>query len=78
VLIGNEKLARTVSRMLFDRGVHAFMVEFPATPTGAARFRMQVQATHKPDEARDAARIIAGALADARAHLTSAFGYHLT
>ncbi|HET8642094.1 MAG TPA: aminotransferase class I/II-fold pyridoxal phosphate-dependent enzyme [Pseudonocardiaceae bacterium] len=78
VLIGNDKLARTVSRILFDRGVHAFMVEFPATPTGAARFRMQVQATHKPDEAREAARIVAGALADARAHLASAFGYHLT
>lgn len=78
VLIGNEKLARTVSRILFDRGVHAFMVEFPATPTGAARFRLQVQAAHKPDEARDAARIIEGALADARAYLSSAFGYELT
>lgn len=78
VLIGNEKLARTVSGMLFDRGVHAFMAEFPATPTGAARLRMQVQATHKPDEAREAAGIVASALADARAHLASAFGYNLT
>lgn len=78
VLIGNEKLARTVSRILFDRGVHAFMVEFPATPTGAARFRMQVQAAHKPDEAREAARVVAGALAGARSRLSSAFGSDLT
>jgi len=52
--------------------------QFPATPTGAARFRMQVQATHKANEAREAAHIVAGALVDARAHLASALGYHLT
>ncbi|WP_224250065.1 aminotransferase class I/II-fold pyridoxal phosphate-dependent enzyme [Hyalangium gracile] len=74
LLIGNEKLARTVNRLLFDRGVLAFMVEFPVTPIGASRFRLQVQAAHKPEEAREAARIIDKAIADARAHLSSAFG----
>lgn len=74
LLIGNEKLARIANRLLFDRGVLAFMVEFPVTPTGSSRFRLQVQATHQPDEAREAARVIDGAIADSRAYLSSAFG----
>ncbi|MFJ8686209.1 aminotransferase class I/II-fold pyridoxal phosphate-dependent enzyme [Micromonospora wenchangensis] len=74
LLIGNEKLARTANRLLFDRGVLAFMVEFPVTPTGSSRFRLQVQAGHRPEEAREAARIIDGALADSRTYLSSAFG----
>lgn len=74
LLIGNEKLARVANRLLFDRGVLAFMVEFPVTPTGSSRFRLQVQAGHEPAEAREAARLIAGAVTDARAHLASAFG----
>lgn len=74
LLIGNEKLARTANRLLFDRGVLAFMVEFPVTPTGSSRFRLQVQAGHRPEEAREAARIIESAIADSRAYLSSAFG----
>ncbi|MEV0963504.1 aminotransferase class I/II-fold pyridoxal phosphate-dependent enzyme [Streptomyces sp. NPDC049910] len=74
LLIGNEKLARTANRFLFDRGVLAFMVEFPVTPSGSARFRLQVQAAHEPDEARQAAEIIAASVEDARQYLSSAFG----
>ncbi|MET0402866.1 MAG: pyridoxal phosphate-dependent aminotransferase family protein [Cystobacter sp.] len=74
LLIGNEKLARTANRLLFDRGVLAFMVEFPVTPTGLSRFRLQVQAAHKPEEAREAARIIDESIRDSRAYLSSAFG----
>ncbi len=74
LLIGNEKLARTANRLLFDRGVLAFMVEFPVTPTGSSRFRLQVQAAHKPEEAREAARIIDESIRDSRAYLSSAFG----
>jgi glycine C-acetyltransferase/8-amino-7-oxononanoate synthase len=44
------------------------------TPTGSSRFRLQVQAGHRPEEAREAARIIEGAIADARGYLSSAFG----
>ncbi|MBN1204776.1 MAG: pyridoxal phosphate-dependent aminotransferase family protein [Myxococcaceae bacterium] len=77
LLIGNEKLARTVYRLFFDRGVLAVMVEFPVTPIGAARFRLQVQASHEPGEAREAARVIGRSISDARAHLTSAFGSEL-
>jgi glycine C-acetyltransferase len=74
LLIGNEKLARTANRHLFDRGVLAFMVEFPVTPTGSSRFRLQVQAAHKPEEAREAARIIDESIRDSRTYLSSAFG----
>jgi glycine C-acetyltransferase/8-amino-7-oxononanoate synthase len=74
LLIGNEKLARIANRLLFDRGVLAFMVEFPVTPTGSSRFRLQVQANHKPEEAREAARIIDESITEARSYLSSAFG----
>jgi glycine C-acetyltransferase/8-amino-7-oxononanoate synthase len=74
LLIGNEKLARTANRLLFDRGVLASMVEFPVVPAGSARFRLQVQARHTPEEARQAARIIEESITDSRAHLASAFG----
>jgi glycine C-acetyltransferase/8-amino-7-oxononanoate synthase len=74
LLIGNEKLARIANRRLFDRGVLAFMVEFPVTPVGQARFRLQVQAMHDPAEARAAARVIAESIAEARSYLASGFG----
>ncbi|MDI5967773.1 aminotransferase class I/II-fold pyridoxal phosphate-dependent enzyme [Streptomyces sp. SL13] len=77
LLIGNEKLARVTNRLLFDQGVLAFMVEFPVTPTGSSRFRLQVQAAHRPEEAREAARIIDRSIAEARSYLSSAFGNDL-
>jgi glycine C-acetyltransferase/8-amino-7-oxononanoate synthase len=75
LLIGNEKLARTANRFLFDRGVLALMVEFPVTPAGSSRFRLQVQARHTPADAKRAADVIAGCVADSRTHLSSAFGH---
>jgi glycine C-acetyltransferase len=77
LLIGNEKLARVANRLLFDQGVLAFMVEFPVTPTGSSRFRLQVQADHRPEEAREAARIIDRSINEARAYLSTAFGSDL-
>ena len=50
------------------------MVEFPVTPTGSSRFRLQVQAAHEPQDALEAARIIDESIAEARAYLSSAFG----
>jgi glycine C-acetyltransferase len=75
LLIGNEKLARTANRFLFDRGVLTLMVEFPVTPTGSSRFRLQVQAQHSPAEASRAADVIARCVTDARDHLSSTFGH---
>lgn len=46
VKMGNEALARLVSRQLPDMHLIANLVEFPAVAKGQARFRMQVMANH--------------------------------
>jgi glycine C-acetyltransferase len=46
VKMGTEASARLVSRQLVDLGLVANMVEYPAVPRGAARFRLQVMANH--------------------------------
>jgi 7-keto-8-aminopelargonate synthetase-like enzyme len=46
VKMGTEATARLVSRELTDLGLIANMVEYPAVPKGAARFRLQVMAGH--------------------------------
>lgn len=74
LLIGNEKLARVAHRLVFERNVLAFMVEFPISPTGASRFRLQVQASHTAEQGRQAARVFAEVIAEARRYLSSAFG----
>jgi glycine C-acetyltransferase len=78
LLIGNEKLARVAHRLVFERNVLAFMVEFPIAPTGASRFRLQVQASHTPEQGREAARVFAAVLDEAKRYLSSAFGMGLS
>jgi glycine C-acetyltransferase len=46
VIVGDEALARMVSRRLPDLGVVANLVEFPAVAKGNARFRFQVMPNH--------------------------------
>jgi len=46
VKMGTEAAARLVSRQLTGLGLVANMVEYPAVPKGAARFRLQVMANH--------------------------------
>lgn len=46
VKMGSEGLARLVSRQLPELGLLSNLVEYPAVGKGAARFRMQVMATH--------------------------------
>ena len=58
VKMGTEALARLVSRQLSHRGLVANLVEFPAVPKGAARFRLQVMANHTEDQVAEAAQII--------------------
>jgi glycine C-acetyltransferase len=54
VKMGTEGLARLVSRRLPDLGLIANLVEFPAVPKGAARFRLQVMAGHTEENVREA------------------------
>lgn len=65
VPIGREAVARVASRLMFERGVLANLVEFPAVAVGAARFRMQVMADHEPDDASHAAEAVVRAFRDA-------------
>jgi glycine C-acetyltransferase len=66
VLIGQTAVARVASGGVLRRGLFAALVEFPAVGIRAARFRMQVQAGHTPDQAREAARLLAESVAEAR------------
>lgn len=59
VKMGSEALARLVSRRLPELGLLANLVEFPAVPKGAARFRMQVMARHTAENVRHAVQRLA-------------------
>jgi 7-keto-8-aminopelargonate synthetase-like enzyme len=52
VKIGDEGLARLMSRRLPALGIIANLVEYPAVAKGNARFRLQVQAAHTADQVR--------------------------
>lgn len=65
VFVGDEMLARITSGLLADAGLLANLVEYPAVPRGTARFRFQVMPTHSEADAREAARVMADAVAQA-------------
>jgi 7-keto-8-aminopelargonate synthetase-like enzyme len=69
VKMGTEALARLVSRQLAHAGLVANLVEFPAVPKGAARFRLQVMADHTQAQTAQAAAIIQEAYHAAAAEL---------
>jgi glycine C-acetyltransferase/8-amino-7-oxononanoate synthase len=54
---------------MFERSVFGNPVEFPAVPVGAARFRLQVMATHQPQQMVEAAEVTASSIEDARGRL---------
>jgi glycine C-acetyltransferase len=56
VVVGDEALARRVSRRLPDLGVVANLVEYPAVAKGSARFRFQVMPTHTSRHVHDLAK----------------------
>jgi glycine C-acetyltransferase len=74
VLIGQTALARVASAGVLQRGLFANLVEFPAVGVRAARFRMQVQADHTHEQAREGARLLAEAVEEARAKLAPSTG----
>ncbi len=67
--MGTEALARLVSRQLSHRGLVANLVEFPAVPKGAARFRLQVMANHAKEQVAEAVDILVNAYRAAVAEL---------
>ena len=69
VKMGTEALARLVSRQLSHMGLVANLVEFPAVPRGAARFRLQVMTNHDEEQVTKAADIMQNAFRAAAAEL---------
>ncbi|AHG89546.1 aminotransferase class I and II [Gemmatirosa kalamazoonensis] len=69
VLIGQTSLARVASAGVLERGLFANLVEFPAVGVRAARFRMQAMSDHTPQQAREAAALLADAVREARERL---------
>jgi glycine C-acetyltransferase/8-amino-7-oxononanoate synthase len=66
VPIGDESVARVATRALVERDVLVNVFEFPAVAVGAARFRLQVMATHDEQQVRDAAPVVVEAIQSAR------------
>ena len=50
VLIGGDERSIDVSRKLFDRGIYAPAVRWPAVEKGTARLRLTVMSTHTKDQ----------------------------
>ena len=55
VLVGDEALARMVSRRLPELEVIANLVEYPAVAKGNARFRLQMMPTHSAEDVAELA-----------------------
>ncbi len=71
VAMGNEGVARLVSRRLHATGLVANLVEFPAVAKGKARFRLQVMANHTEDDIVHAVNRIADGYRQACAELAA-------
>lgn len=65
VPVGDHVAGRLAASLLARTGVHLNMVEFPAVPLKASRFRMQVMATHTPEQAATAASLVSASLEEA-------------
>jgi len=50
VMLGDAKLAREFSRLLFENGVFAMALGFPTVPLGKARIRVMISAAHSLDD----------------------------
>jgi 7-keto-8-aminopelargonate synthetase-like enzyme len=69
VKTGSEGFARLVSRRLPELGLLANLVEYPAVPKAAARFRMQVMANHTQEDIANAVDRLSRARAIAQSEL---------
>jgi len=50
VMLGDAKLAQTMSKKLLERGIYAIGFFFPVVPQGKARIRVQISAAHTKDD----------------------------
>ncbi|PRR86304.1 aminotransferase class I/II-fold pyridoxal phosphate-dependent enzyme [Clostridium luticellarii] len=59
IIIGDEKSAMEISRELFEQGYYISAIRYPTVKKGCARLRVALMSTHKKDELKRAARVIA-------------------
>jgi len=65
VQLGLESVGRFASRNLTVHGGIANLVEYPAVPQGAARFRFQVMASHTRADIDEVVRVLSQAMHEA-------------
>jgi glycine C-acetyltransferase/8-amino-7-oxononanoate synthase len=61
VIVGDAERSVALCERCLDRGVFAQAIRPPTVPAGTSRLRLSVMATHRADELRAAARLIARA-----------------
>jgi 7-keto-8-aminopelargonate synthetase-like enzyme len=74
VVVGDEALARMVSRRLPELGLVANLVEYPAVAKGNARFRFQVMPNHTAENVAEAAAGLRAAVDGAQTEYVRARG----
>ncbi len=50
VMIGDAARATAMADALLERGIYVIGFSYPVVPLGAARIRVQLSASHSPDE----------------------------
>lgn len=58
VLVGSEEIAHEVGAYLYERGLEASMMQYPAVPKGAARIRLFVTSEHTREQLQQASELI--------------------
>ncbi|TDD82678.1 aminotransferase class I/II-fold pyridoxal phosphate-dependent enzyme [Actinomadura rubrisoli] len=71
---GSVAVARLAWSLAERRGLILAVIEFPAVPLGAARFRMQLMSDHRLEDMDTAARVLDESLTEARAVLAGRKG----
>jgi glycine C-acetyltransferase/8-amino-7-oxononanoate synthase len=61
LVVGDASLAVRICERALTRGVFAQAIRPPSVPPGSSRLRLATMASHKPDELRNAARVLAEA-----------------
>lgn len=69
VMIGDEKVARIAHKIMTERNIATMILEYPVVPIGAARFRLQVMASHTIEQAEAVVKNITEAIAAAKEYV---------
>lgn len=72
VMFSDEHVAVSMAKALIDRGIYAVAFSYPVVPMGKARIRIQLNASHTPEEIKACVK----AFIDARESLSSAATSH--